>query len=50
MLFETDFPHPTCTYPHGLELADRALDGLDGDIRRAIMGGNAARLYRIQTP
>ena len=50
LMFETDFPHPTCTYPHGVELAATALAGLDEGVRRAVMGGNAARLYRIAVP
>lgn len=48
VMFETDFPHPTCTYPHGLEFAAAALTGIDDDeVRRGIMGANAARLYRL---
>ena len=49
LLFETDFPHPTCTYPNGVEMASKALAGVDDEVRKAVMGGNAARLYRIQT-
>jgi predicted TIM-barrel fold metal-dependent hydrolase len=47
LLFETDFPHPTCLYPNGVDLARRALAALDTDIATALMGGNAARLYRV---
>jgi predicted TIM-barrel fold metal-dependent hydrolase len=47
VLFETDFPHPTCTYPGGVARALDALTSLDHDTTAAVMGGNAARLYRI---
>ncbi len=47
LMFETDFPHPTCLYPrddHGLA---QALEGIpQSDIER-IMSLNAAELYRI---
>jgi predicted TIM-barrel fold metal-dependent hydrolase len=51
IMFETDYPHPTCTYPNGLDLAAEALSRIpDSDVRRKLMGGNAARLYRIDPP
>ncbi len=51
LMFETDYPHPTCTYPDGLAFAAEALaDVDDDDARRGIMGENAARLYRITLP
>ena len=51
LMFETDFPHPTCVYPDGLEYADAALAGRRMTTRVAgIMGLNAARLYKIPLP
>lgn len=50
LMFETDFPHPTCTYPDSFDYAAEALVGADVDVTAAIMGGNAARLYRIDLP
>jgi predicted TIM-barrel fold metal-dependent hydrolase len=50
LLFETDFPHPTCVYPDGLQHADAALDGVGDDDVAGIMGLNAARLYDIPLP
>jgi len=48
IVFETDYPHPTCTYPNGLELAAEALAGIeDPQVRRNLMGDNAARLYHL---
>ena len=51
IMFETDYPHPTCTYPNGLDLAAEALAGIaDPQVRRNLMGDNAARLYNLETP
>ena len=50
LMFETDFPHPTCIYPDGLEFAAAALDGVAEDAVAGIMGLNAARLYNIPLP
>lgn len=51
IMFETDYPHPTCTYPNGLDIAAGALSRIqDPEVRRKLMGGNAARLYRIDLP
>jgi predicted TIM-barrel fold metal-dependent hydrolase len=50
LMFETDFPHPTCVYPDELEFAGAALEGVDDDTLTGIMGLNAARLYRIPLP
>jgi predicted TIM-barrel fold metal-dependent hydrolase len=47
ILFETDFPHPTCLYPNGLESANEALAPLPVEERRKILYGNAARLYAL---
>ena len=50
LMFETDFPHPTCLYPDGLDTAAEALAPVDPALRADLMGGNAARLYRIDLP
>lgn len=51
IMFETDYPHPTCTYPGGLDIAAEALSGIaDPEVRRNLMGGNAARLYNLDLP
>jgi len=47
LMFETDFPHPTCLYPRDDDRLGRTLARLEaGEIRR-IMQDNAAELYRI---
>jgi predicted TIM-barrel fold metal-dependent hydrolase len=47
VMFETDFPHPTCLYPKSDERVRKALDGLDFETRKRILQDNAAELYRI---
>ena len=50
MLFETDFPHPTCLYPDPLTWVDDALAGLDDDTKRRVLQDNAAALYKVPLP
>src|SRR6185436_7090577 len=50
VLFETDYPHPTCLYPDSLELAAPGLASLSADVRRKVLQDNAARLYHIPVP
>lgn len=50
VLFETDFPHPTCLYPDPLANAERALAGLGDDVARKVLQDNAADLYRVPLP
>jgi predicted TIM-barrel fold metal-dependent hydrolase len=54
MLFETDYPHPTCqapgpvsagTHPH--LYAERALAGIDEALARKVLHDNAAALYGL---
>jgi predicted TIM-barrel fold metal-dependent hydrolase len=47
VLFETDFPHPTCLYPAPLETVAEKMNTLRTETRRKVMGENAARLYRV---
>jgi len=47
VLFETDFPHPTCLYPAPLESVADKMGSLRPETRRRVMGENAARLYRL---
>jgi predicted TIM-barrel fold metal-dependent hydrolase len=47
VLFETDFPHPTCLYPSPLETVAEKMNTLRPETRRKVMGENAARLYRL---
>lgn len=47
ILFETDFPHPTCLYPNPLQSVEGKLATLSPQARRKILGENARKLYRI---
>ncbi len=47
LMFETDFPHPTCLYPRDDHDLVKALEGIAPDDIERIMSRNAAELYRI---
>ena len=47
ILFETDFPHPTCLYPSPLKTVEEKMKTLSDTARRKIMGENARALYRL---
>jgi predicted TIM-barrel fold metal-dependent hydrolase len=47
ILFETDFPHPTCLYPDPLQAVETRFAALSEEVRLKILGANARQLYRI---
>ena len=47
ILFETDFPHPTCLYPDPLKTAASNMRELSPAAQRKILGENAAKLYGL---
>jgi predicted TIM-barrel fold metal-dependent hydrolase len=47
VLFETDFPHPTCLWPDSLTHAVNVLGHLSDADRKKVLQDNAARLYKI---
>ncbi len=47
IMFETDFPHPTCLYPDPLKAAEENMRELSVTAQRKILGDNAAKLYGI---
>jgi predicted TIM-barrel fold metal-dependent hydrolase len=47
ILFETDFPHPTCLYPSPLATVEAKMATLPETTRRKIYGENARKLYRL---
>jgi predicted TIM-barrel fold metal-dependent hydrolase len=47
ILFETDFPHPTCLYPTPLASMEQKMQTISDTARRKIMGENARQLYRL---
>ncbi|MCB0997256.1 MAG: amidohydrolase [Acidimicrobiales bacterium] len=50
ILFETDFPHPTCLYGNVRDKIEAGLAGVAPDIRRKLLWENAAELYGVETP
>jgi predicted TIM-barrel fold metal-dependent hydrolase len=50
IMFETDYPHPTCLYPDPLERVAKSLDGLSAETKRKLLQDNAAKLYHIPLP
>jgi predicted TIM-barrel fold metal-dependent hydrolase len=47
ILFETDFPHPTCLYPKSQEHLASILADLSEETRRRVLQENASELYGI---
>jgi predicted TIM-barrel fold metal-dependent hydrolase len=50
IMFETDFPHPTCLYPDALEHVAHTLEGLTFEDKRKLLSANASRVYSISLP
>jgi len=48
VLFETDFPHPTCLWPDALTHAVDVLGHLSHADRKKVLQENAAALYKIE--
>jgi predicted TIM-barrel fold metal-dependent hydrolase len=47
VMFETDFPHPTCLYPDSIGAAAPGLAELTPDVRYKVLCGNAAKVYNL---
>ena len=50
LLFETDFPHPTCLYDNVAEKVEASTGFLRPDQRRRLLWDNAAALYKVTAP
>ena len=50
LLFETDFPHPTCLYDNVEARIEGALGNASPEVRRKILWDNAAELYAVEAP
>ena len=50
VLFETDFPHPTCLYPHVQEYIAEISADWSEERKRKILQDNAAALYDLALP
>jgi predicted TIM-barrel fold metal-dependent hydrolase len=47
VMWETDFPHPTCLHPEAVRRSAEVLAGLGEESLRKIVQDNAAKLYNI---
>jgi predicted TIM-barrel fold metal-dependent hydrolase len=47
IMWESDYPHPTCLFPDALEVAVESLADFTHDEKAKVLGGNAARVYNI---
>ena len=47
ILWESDFPHITSTYPNSWSAVEHSLTGVPNDDREKVLFRNAARLYRL---
>jgi uncharacterized protein len=50
VMFETDFPHPTCLYPNVREQVQASLAGLDRSLQRKVLYETAAKVYNLPLP
>jgi uncharacterized protein len=50
IMFETDFPHPTCLYGDVRPRLDETFAGVDDGIRHKLVWDNAVSLYRLEVP
>jgi predicted TIM-barrel fold metal-dependent hydrolase len=47
IMWETDFPHNTSTYPDSWNAVERVLEGVSHEERQLILWKNAAKLYGV---
>ncbi len=50
VMFETDFPHPTCLYPDPRGQVRRSLEGVEPSVQRKVLYETAVRVYRLPPP
>jgi uncharacterized protein len=47
VLFETDYPHPTCLYPTPVQHGIKVLEPWGPEVQRKVLSENAMKLYRL---
>lgn len=50
VMFETDFPHPTCLYPGVREQVQDSLAGLERSVQRKVLYETAMKVYNLPSP
>ena len=48
IMWESDFPHPTCTWRTSAEYIQRGIGDLPEDERRKILVDNAVKLFNLE--
>ncbi|MCH6568935.1 MAG: amidohydrolase family protein [Acidobacteria bacterium] len=48
IMWESDYPHVTSTYPNSWKWVERVLEGVPKDEREKLLCTNAAKLYKLQ--
>ncbi|MCH8190853.1 MAG: amidohydrolase [Chloroflexi bacterium] len=47
IMWESDFPHPTCTWPNSQDYIERSLKGVPADERQKILVDNGVRVFNL---
>lgn len=47
ILWGSDYPHPEGSFPHSQETIEELFVGIDPEVKAAVVGGTAARLWRF---
>jgi predicted TIM-barrel fold metal-dependent hydrolase len=47
LMWESDFPHSTSTYPESRKFVEHSMEGVSDEDRRQLLYGNALRLYKM---
>ena len=47
IIYETDFPHPTSTWPNSKAIREKAMDGIPADECKKMLMTNAVSLYKL---
>ena len=47
IIYETDFPHPTSTWPNSKAIREKTMEGIPADERKKMFMTNAIKLYKL---
>jgi uncharacterized protein len=50
VVWGSDYPHHDATFPGAVDALRRTLSSVDDEVRRLVLGANAAELYRLPSP
>ena len=46
-MWASDYPHPLATWPHSRDVIARDFKGVPDEVKRKMVGANAAQLYGL---